>query len=123
MVVGNPNRKSDRSMQGEARRLAAEIGSRIERLALQRTVAVLHAERLRRRDRIIGELAIPRQHLGAAIEPGTLAHIDAGAALLVLHVRSAGSVIGPATVIQRRSGLRGGRRGQAPGGNEAWQPP
>src|SRR6202012_2264972 len=46
------NPKTDRSIQREARRLTAEIGRRIERLALQRTVAVLHAERLGRRDRI-----------------------------------------------------------------------
>src|SRR5215472_13574523 len=96
----NTNSFSLRSIQREARRLAAEIGGRVERLALQRMVAVLYAKRRARQIRIVGVFAVAGQHLGAAIEPGALADIDTRAPLLVLHVRSVGPVIGlPAVVI------------------------
>src|SRR5439155_24189982 len=100
------------SVQREARRLAAEIRGRVERLAIDRPVVVLASERrepVRRRKGIVHELAVARQHLGAAIEPGALANIDTGAALLVDHVRSAIAVNGPAAAVLLGAGL--GARG------------
>src|SRR6266852_5326215 len=77
----------------EAGRLAAEIRRRVERLAVDRTVVVLARERWesdRRREGVVGELAIPRQNLGAAIKPGAPAHIDSGMrALLIDHIGAA----------------------------------
>src|ERR1700754_2501167 len=63
-------------IQREARRSAAEVRGRIERLALERAVVVLGRERRGRRIGVVGELAVARQHFGTAIEPGALAHIN-----------------------------------------------
>ena len=87
----------------EVLRIAAEIRRRIERLAVDRAVVVLARERWvpdRRRERVVLEFAVARQHFGAGIEPGARRDVDAGVRpLLVGPVRTLASVIGAAVLV------------------------
>jgi len=77
----------------EGARIAAEIGRRHQRLAVDRPVQVLAAERgiaVFRRERVVCELAVARQHFGAAVQPRALRNEDTGMrALLIRNVRAA----------------------------------
>src|SRR5580704_5733900 len=84
-----------RSIQRDARRISAEVRRRVERLAFERAVVELLVKGLRRREGVVGELAVARQNFGAAVEPGALADVDAGVRPLhVGDVGTAGAVIG-----------------------------
>src|SRR5881227_2730216 len=90
------------SVQREILRIAADIGRRGERLAIDRTVEVFAGEgRIahRWRESVVGELAVARIDLGAAVEPGALAHIEAGTSLLIDRIGAARSVIGSAAIV------------------------
>src|SRR3954470_3036569 len=100
------------SVQREILRIAANILRRAQRLAIDRAVEIFAREgriAYRRREGVVGELAVARIYLGAAAEPGALAHIDAGAALLIARIGAARAVIVTAAVIALLLGVgRGG---------------
>src|SRR4051812_33511751 len=100
------------SVQREILRIAANILRRTQRLAIDRAVEIFAGEgRIahRRRKGVVGKLAVARIDLGAAVEPGALAHIDAGAALLIARMGAARAVIVTAAVIALLLGVgRGG---------------
>src|SRR3954470_3129370 len=102
------------SVQREILRIAANILRRAQRLAIDRAVEIFACEGRvahRRREGVVGELAVARIDLGAAVEPGALAHIDAGAALLIARIGAAGAEIGRASVNALLFGVgRGGCR-------------
>ena len=76
-----------KSIQREPRRIAAQVGRRVERLAVDRAVVVLAGERrvpVRRRESVIQELAVAGQHFGAGIEPRARGDVDAGVRALLV---------------------------------------
>src|SRR4051812_47503831 len=83
---------SPRSVEREALGITAEIPLRVERLAVQRTVVVVAGEGVTGRIGIISELAVTREHFDASIEPRATRHVNAGAALLIGHVRAARAI-------------------------------
>src|SRR5438445_10859838 len=102
------------SIQRERLRVpSTKVRRRIEWLAVDRAVLVFAPERWiaeLRRKRVVGEFAVTRQDFGAGIEPGALGDIDPGMRpLLIGHVRSVRSVIGPTAVVvsTRRLGTGG----------------
>src|SRR5205085_10945640 len=108
------SRSRSRSIQRERLRIpSAKVGWRIERLPVDRAVLVLAREGWvsdLRREGIILEFAVTRQDFGTGIEPGALGDIDPGMRpLLIGHIRSVRSVIGPTAVIvgARRLGIGG----------------
>ena len=69
-----------RSIQREAPRGAAHIRRRAQRLAIDRAVVVFARERRiaeLRREGVVLEFAVARQHFGAGIEPGAGGDVDA----------------------------------------------
>src|SRR5271154_5275986 len=82
------------SIQREAGRKTTHVRWRAERLAVDRAIVVLARERWVSEGgwkRVIGELAVTRQNLGAAIEPGALGDVDAGMRSLL--IRDVGAVL------------------------------
>src|SRR4051794_41941874 len=114
------------SVQREILRIAANILRRAQRLAIDRAVEIFAREgriAYRRREGVVGELAVARIDLGAAVEPGALAHIDAGAALLVARIGAARAVIVTAAVIALLLGVgRGGGCGRGGQGKKRARP-
>ncbi len=105
--------RTPQSIQREALRIAAEILRRIERLTIDRTVAVLARERgitNLRRECVVLEFAVARQHLGAGIEPGARGDVDARVALLDDAVRTARPVSDAAVPVVFHLGLLRARR-------------
>ena len=101
------------SIQRELGRIAAQIRRRVERLAVDRAVDVFARERRiaeLRREGVVLELAVARQHFRAGIEPRARGDEDAGArALLVGAVGTVRPVIGAAVPVVFLLGLGVGR--------------
>src|SRR6266851_511574 len=56
---------------------SAEVRGRAEGLPVERPIVVLARERRAGREGVVAELPVAGQHLGPAIQPRALAHIDA----------------------------------------------
>src|SRR3954449_1575647 len=89
--------------QRDPRRIAAHVRRRVERRAVDRAVEVFAREgRIAdlRREGVVLELAVARQHFRAGIEPGARGDVNAGArTLLVGAVGTVGAIIGAAVLV------------------------
>src|SRR4051794_30158471 len=91
-----------RSIQREAGRVSAQIRRRVERLAIDRAIAVFARKRWIpdvRRVSVVHELALARKHFGAGVEPRAPGDVDARLTLLIDHVGTVRAVIRTASVI------------------------
>src|SRR5882762_3276544 len=99
--------------QRDGQRIAAHVRRRVERLTVDRPVEVFAGERRvadLRREGVVLELAVARQHFRAGIEPGARGDEDAGAwALLVRPVGTVRPVIETTVLVVFLLGLGAGR--------------
>src|SRR3954469_2903860 len=99
--------------QRDPRRIAAHVRRRVERRAVDRAVEVFARERRvadLRREGVILELAVARQHFRAGIEPRARGDVNAGArALLVGAVGTVRPVIDTSVLVVFWLGLGAGR--------------
>src|SRR5258705_4090691 len=111
-VRGDDDALATNSIQRNPLRIAAHVRRRIERLAVDRPVVVFAPEgRIAdiRREGVVLELAVARQHFGAGVEPGARGDVDAGVRpLLVGSVRSLRAVNDAAVLVVFRPGLGAG---------------
>src|SRR3954468_22761373 len=83
-------------------RIAAHVRGRVERRTINRAVEVFARKRRvadLRREGVVLEFAVARQHFGAGVEPGARGDVNAGATLLVGAVGTVGAIVGPAVLV------------------------